>query len=70
VRAMELGGFVTEIIVYASYQGTAFFVSVETGRFGVGETNEYGDVVAARHYPTMKMALRAFVGSAKTGHDI
>jgi hypothetical protein len=64
------GGFVTDVVVYARHQATVFFLSLEAGQVGVGATNEYGDVVAARHYPTITMALRAFVGLMKRGDDM
>jgi hypothetical protein len=58
------GGFETEVVVYARYGHTAFFVAIDSARFGVGTTNEFGDVIEAYHYPNLTMALRAFVGAA------
>lgn len=57
------GGFETEVVIYARHGRTVFFLSMDAPRFGVGETNEFGDVVEAYHYPNIGMALRAFAGA-------
>ena len=58
------GGFETAVVVYAKHGNTAFFVATDSAQFGVGTTNEFGDVIDAFHYPNLRMALRAFVGAA------
>jgi len=58
------GGFETEVVVYAKHRHTAFFVATDSAQFGIGTTNEFGDVIEAFHYPNLTMALRAFVGAA------
>jgi hypothetical protein len=58
------GGFETEIVIYARHGHTAFFVATDSAQFGMGTTNEFGDVIDAYHYPNLTMALRAFIGAA------
>ncbi|HLX23497.1 MAG TPA: hypothetical protein VKR38_09155 [Usitatibacter sp.] len=59
------GGFEIEVVVYAEHANTAFFISVDAGQFGVGTTNEYGDIVESNHYPNITMALRSFLGAVR-----
>ena len=65
------GGFDIEVAVFAKHRDTAFFVSLDAGQFGVGTTNEFGDVVESNHYPNITMAVRSFLGAIKESeHDI
>ena len=65
------GGFEIEVAVVAKHRDIAFFVSLDAGQFGVGNTNEFGDVVESNHYPNITMAVRSFVGAIKeSGHDL
>lgn len=57
------GGFDVEVAVVAKHGNTAFFVSLDAGQFGVGTTNESGDIVESNHYPNITMAVRSFLGA-------
>ena len=57
------GGFEIEVAIFAKHKSTAFFVSLESLQFGVGDLNEFGDIVESHHYPNITMASRAFIGA-------
>jgi hypothetical protein len=53
----------TEIVIYALHHGTAFFLSLDGAKFGVGRTEDRDTVVDPRCFPTLEAALRAFAAA-------